>query len=86
MALRPVDAPVFNVCTGVPTSVEALGRLIAELAGRPLDTETHPPRAGEIRHSIGVGTLADRVLGLGGRVQLRTGLGDVLAWMTGSAR
>jgi UDP-glucose 4-epimerase len=86
MALRPADAPVFNVCTGVPTSVEALGRLIAELAGKPFDAETHPPRAGEIRHSIGVGTLADSVLGLGGRVQLRTGLGDVLAWMTGSAR
>jgi UDP-glucose 4-epimerase len=85
MALRPADAPVFNVCTGVPTSVAALGRLIAELAGRPLDIETHKPRAGEIRHSIGVGTLADRVLGLGGRVPLRTGLGDVLAWMTGSA-
>jgi UDP-glucose 4-epimerase len=86
MALRPADAPVFNICTGLPTSVAALGRLIADLAGRTLDAETRPPRAGEIRHSIGVGTLADRVLGLGGRVPLRTGLGDVLAWMAGSAR
>jgi UDP-glucose 4-epimerase len=86
MALRPADAPVFNVCTGLPTSVAALGRLIADLAGRTLAAETRPPRAGEIRHSIGVATLADRVLGLGGRVPLRTGLGDVLAWMAGSAR
>jgi UDP-glucose 4-epimerase len=85
MTLLPSDAPVFNVCTGVPTSVAALGRLIADLAGRKLAAETHAPRTGEIRHSIGVGTLADRVLGLGGRVPLRTGLGDVLAWMTGSA-
>jgi UDP-glucose 4-epimerase len=85
MSLRPSDAPVFNVCTGVPTSVEALARLIADLAGRNLDAQTQPPRAGEIRHSLGVPTLADTVLGLSGRVPLRTGLGKVLAWMTGSA-
>ena len=85
MGLRPADSPVFNVCTGVPTSVEALARLIADLAGKNLRAETKPPRAGEIRHSLGVPALADSVLGLSGRVPLRTGLGKVLAWMTGSA-
>jgi UDP-glucose 4-epimerase len=85
MALRPADAPVFNVCTGVPTSVEALARLIAGLAGKNLNARTEPPRAGEIRHSLGVPALADTVLGLSGRVKLRTGLGRVQAWMNGSA-
>jgi UDP-glucose 4-epimerase len=85
MALRPADSPVFNVCTGVPTSVEALAHLIAELAGKNLDVQTQPPRAEEIRHSLGVPTLADTVLGLSERVPLRTGLGKVLEWMTGSA-
>jgi UDP-glucose 4-epimerase len=85
MALRPADAPVFNVCTGVPTSVEALARLIAELAGKNLNARTEPPRAGEIRHSLGVPALADTVLGLSGRVKLRTGLGRVQAWMNDSA-
>jgi UDP-glucose 4-epimerase len=85
MALRPADAPVFNVCTGVSTSVEALGRLIADLAGRNLNAEVKPARSGEIRHSLGVAALADSVLGLSGRVPLRTGLGEVLAWMAGSA-
>ena len=81
MALRPANAPVFNVCTGIPTSVEALARLIADLAGRPLDARGMPPRAGEIRHSLGVPDLANRVLGLPERVRLRDGLGKVLAWM-----
>ncbi len=85
MALRPADSPVFNVCTGTSTSVEALARVIAELAGRNLNARTEPPRAGEIRHSLGVSSLADRVLGIEGRVTLRAGLRDVLAWMSGSA-
>jgi UDP-glucose 4-epimerase len=85
MALRPADAPVFNVCTGVPTSVEALASLIAELAGKNPQVQTQPARAGEIRHSLGVPTRADAVLGLRERVELRSGLGQVLAWMTGSA-
>ena len=85
MALRPAGSPVFNICTGIPTSVEALAHLIAELAGKNLDVQTQPPRAGEIRHSLGVPTLADTVLGLSERVPLRTGLGKVLEWMTGSA-
>jgi UDP-glucose 4-epimerase len=85
MALRPADSPVFNVCTGVPTSVEGLARLIADLAGKELNTQTKPPRAGEIRHSLGIPTRADAALGLSGRVPLRSGLGKLLAWITGSA-
>lgn len=83
MGLRPADSPVFNVCTGVPTSVEALAGLIAELAGKNRNVREQPPRNGEIRHSLGVPTLADTVLGIPGRVALRTGLGNVLAWMAG---
>jgi UDP-glucose 4-epimerase len=84
MALRPADPLVFNVCSGVSTSVQALAELIAQLAGKTLDAQMRPPRAGEIRHSLGVPTLADSVLGIEGRVPLRTGLGKVVAWMTGS--
>ncbi len=54
MSLRPSGSPVFNVCTGVATSVAALAHLIADLAGMTLDVQTGPPRAGEIRHSLGV--------------------------------
>jgi UDP-glucose 4-epimerase len=81
MALQPADSPVFNVCGGTSTSVEGLAQLIAELSGKNLNARTEPPRAGEIRHSLGVPSLADNVLGTGGRVPLRTGLSEVLAWM-----
>ena len=85
MDLRPDNAPVFNVCTGTPISVDALARQIADLAGTALEVRHEPPRMGEIRHSFGVPALADRVLGLSGRITLRTGLAEVLAWMSGSA-
>ena len=85
MALKPADSPVFNVCTGIPTSVAGLADLIAELAGKPLRAHTKPPRAGELRHSRGQLDAADSILGTRGRVALRTGLTEVLAWMTGSA-
>lgn len=81
MALRPDDAPVFNVCTGIPTSVEALAHVIAELAGKRPDITFMPPRSGEIRYSFGVPDLADRVLGIAGRVPLRDGLARTLDWM-----
>jgi UDP-glucose 4-epimerase len=50
MALRPPNAPVFNVCTGVATSVEVLAHVIADLAGKTLHVRNQPARACEIRH------------------------------------
>jgi UDP-glucose 4-epimerase len=84
MAVRPSGSPVFNVCSGVSTSVEALAQMIAQLAGKELDVKTQPSRPGEIRHSLGVPTLANSVLGIEGRVPLQAGLSRVVAWLTGS--
>lgn len=86
MALRPTDAPVFNVCTGVPTSVEALAHLIAERAGKPLNTRAKPARAGDIGRSLGMPTRADAALGLPTKVPLRAGLVHVLDWMDRAGR
>ncbi len=84
MRLRPADAPVFNVCTGIPTSVLALARTIAELAGTGLDARHLPPRPGEIRHSAGSPAAARAALGLPQPVPLRAGLAEVLQWLNGS--
>jgi UDP-glucose 4-epimerase len=81
MALKPADAPVFNICTGVATSVEALARLIADLTGRSPDIGYRPPRAGDIRHSLGAPEQANLALGLTTRVPLRDGLARTLAWL-----
>jgi UDP-glucose 4-epimerase len=81
MALRPTASPVFNVCTGVSTSILALAQLIVGLCGRAPEIRREPPRAGEIRHSLGVPDLADAALGLPARMALRDGLATVLAWL-----
>lgn len=81
MELRSCESAVFNVCTGIPTSVEALAQLIAGLAGKKLNVRHMPPRSGEIRHSLGVPDLGSDELHLAGRVPLREGLRATLEWM-----
>ncbi|HLB99128.1 MAG TPA: epimerase, partial [Acetobacteraceae bacterium] len=80
-ARRPLDAPVFNVCTGSATSIAELAHTIAELVGVAADIRHAPPRAGEIRHSVGAADLSRRMLGLGPPVALRDGLRRVLDWL-----
>jgi UDP-glucose 4-epimerase len=86
MALRRLDAPVFNVATGVATSVRALAELVGALTGQAPVMGMKPPRAGEIRHSVGVPDRLDAALGLSGRVALRDGLAELLRWMGSAGR
>ncbi len=86
MRLEARDAPVFNVCTGVATSVLELAHVIAELAGKGLDARHAPPRAGEIRHSTGSPALSRMILGLAEPMDLRRGLDKVLDWLKASGR
>jgi UDP-glucose 4-epimerase len=74
-------APVFNVCSGTPTSVLDLARLIAELCGAAPDIRFGPPRSGEIRHSLGAPETARSALGLPAPASLREGLAEVVAWL-----
>ena len=85
MNLASPDALVFNVCTGSATAVLDLARTIAELAGARLDLRHRPPRAGEIRHSVGLPSLSRKTLGLSEPTDLRTGLGKVLDWLASSS-
>jgi UDP-glucose 4-epimerase len=77
----PPEAPVFNVCTGIATSVIELAHTIATLAGVPAEIRHAPSRAGEIRHSVGSPDLARRVLGLTRPEALPDGLRRVLDWL-----
>ena len=81
MALRPDDAPVFNVCTGVATSVLDLAQTIATLGGVAATIRHAAPRTGEIRESVGSPALARAVLGLGAPLALCDGLRHVLEWL-----
>jgi UDP-glucose 4-epimerase len=69
---------VCNVCTGEGTTVLALAELLATVAGVPARIAFAPPRAGDVRMSIGdprrlVETYARRPA-----TPLRQGLGDLL--------
>jgi len=46
-----LDDRAFNVATGTETTVNALARLLMEVAGREVPIEYAPERPGELRHS-----------------------------------
>lgn len=81
MRAADLEAPVFNVCTGVPVSVRELAGTIADLLGMQPDIRLQPPRVGEIRHSLGSSERVRSVLGLSEPVRLRDGLANVLDWL-----
>jgi len=79
MSVASLDAPVFNVCTGVSTSVQDLAETIAALCGTALVIRRGQPRPGEVRVSIGDPSLAAAKLNFTSRVPLVDGLATVLA-------
>jgi UDP-glucose 4-epimerase len=81
MEVLPADAPVFNVCTGRPTSVRDLAGVVAELCNAPAEIALRPARCGDIRESVGSPDLALKALGLPETVALRDGLTQVLRWL-----
>lgn len=67
-------ADVFNVCTGKITSINQLARTIAGVMGRKLDLKNAPPRAGDIRLSLGDPSKAARKLDFRAQTELGQGL------------
>ncbi len=77
---RP-GAPVFNICTGKPTSVNRLAEVLADLSGRPLDRSYGAARPGDIRVSIGDPSCLVTAFGMACETSLEDGLRDTLAWL-----
>ncbi len=81
---RPeADYQVFNIGTGVPTSVAQVARLLSlHLTGGEIEPRVlNQFRAGDIRHCYADVTKARQLLGYEPRVPLEEGLGDLLAWV-----
>jgi len=77
---RPVPAArVFNVCTGRPTSILDLARLLAEVANRPYHVAHKPARVGDIRLSLGNPARAAEVFGFTADVGVADGLRQTFA-------
>ena len=81
MRLQDAASQVFNICTGIPTSVLDLAHLVAGLSATSLVPRFGEPRSGEIRDSLGDPSRARTVLGLAEPTPLRDGLTQVLDWM-----
>ena len=78
---RPGDAAVYNVCTGLPTSVLRLADVIGGLLETKLDIQHRAPRAGDIRHSTGSPAQLRQALKLPNPVPLQVGLAHVVDWL-----
>ncbi len=81
MEHRAREARVFNLCTEQAISVLTLAQTIAGLCGLQPDIRFGPPRAGEIRHSVGSAALGRCALDLPAPVALHVGLQPVLDWL-----
>jgi UDP-glucose 4-epimerase len=83
LAARDADGGVFNVGTGRETSVVQLLDLCLRVAGKDLEPEFAPPRAGELQRSV---LDPSRAVELGWRPErsLEEGLEETWAWFSAS--
>lgn len=72
-------APIANVCTGVPTSINDLAAIVAGQFQPAPGTVRSQARPGDIRRSVGDPSLAARLLGWQAHVSLTDGLTGLLA-------
>jgi UDP-glucose 4-epimerase len=79
------DGGVFNVGTGEETTVLALHRACAELAGDPAQPRFEAARLGEVRHSVLDVSYAARELGWSAHTPLAEGLAETWAWRRAGA-
>lgn len=73
---------IFNICTGVGTTICELGNIISRLCDLPFRASYGPRRGGDVRLSVGNPSKACGLLGFSARTSLEDGLAATLAWMT----
>jgi UDP-glucose 4-epimerase len=70
---------IFNICTGVATTIRDLSKVIGDVLGTKPDIAFGPPRPGEIRRSLGDPSKAWHLLGFAAETPLAAGLERTLA-------
>jgi len=77
---KPVTGPlVVNICTGRPTTLNEMIRLMESITGQTIQSENQPARAGDIRHSAGSPAAAAQHLGFRNADSVEAGLQAFLA-------
>jgi len=72
---------VFQIATGVETSIRNLAKLIGEITGRELQIIHEPERKGEIKRNYSNISKARAMLGFKPKVELRAGLNNLWEWL-----
>jgi UDP-glucose 4-epimerase len=79
---RAEGSRVFNVCTGRPTTVLELARIISDLGGVKPRVAHGPARAGDIRTSLGNPAKAAEAFGFTAETPVAEGLRETLSAIT----
>jgi UDP-glucose 4-epimerase len=75
-----VSGEVFQIATGVETSIRELAEIVREVTGRSLEVRHGPARQGDIRKNYSAVGKVQRVLGWEPTVELRDGLREMWEW------
>jgi UDP-glucose 4-epimerase len=81
IALRSPSSGVFQLGTGIETSINRLAHLASDAVGIPLELERRPAQPGEAARNFVDPTRARQLLRFQARVKLAEGLAETCAWM-----
>ncbi len=79
---RKISGEVFQIATGIETSILELSTLVQEVVERKLVLEHAPARAGDVQKSYSTVTKVEEVLGWHSTVELKEGLQATWKWFT----
>ena len=80
LAASDVGGEVFQVATGIETSIADVAKLAQEVTGSTAEIRFEPKRSGEVYRSRADITKARRVLGFDPSIDLREGLARTADW------
>ena len=69
---------IYNISSGVSTSILELAKLILEISGKSLEIEHLPEKKGDINHSLASFNLAKKELDYSPKIYLKEGLEELL--------
>jgi UDP-glucose 4-epimerase len=78
---RLVPPGVYNIGTGKSISIVELAGIVQDLTGSPRSLTFHPPREGDIRHSLGAVELFKRTAGWQPEISVKAGLRNTIEWL-----
>jgi dTDP-L-rhamnose 4-epimerase len=75
------DYQVFNVGTGIPTSIKTVATTLAQIYGKKIEPLiTHAFRKGDVRHCISDSSRIKQALGFEAEISLFEGLKELVQW------